>query len=74
MNSETNETDKGKGTKKGNKEREKKQRLTTANNQSYLTELHVMTADKYSQNRMQRHSAVRDVKSGVVQNVPDAGF
>ena len=40
MNSETNETDKAKGIKKG-----KKTKLKTVNNQ-----LHVMTASKYSQN------------------------
>ena len=29
-----------------------------------------MVADKYSQNRMQRYSAVIDAISGIVQNVP----
>ena len=55
MNSKTNGTDKAMGTKKG-----RKQRLTTANNQSYLTQLYIMAADIYLQNRMQRYSAVTD--------------
>ena len=49
--------------------RRRKQRLTTANNQSYLTQLHVIATDKYAQNRMQKYSAVTDVTSGIAQNV-----
>ena len=48
MNTETNETDKEREQRRG-----RKQRLTTANNQSLLTQLHVMVAEKYLQNRMQ---------------------